>query len=118
MKAIATLVARARASRGTGPWAGVTARKLAGQVLEVVAGAGGRLEPGGDADGERVAADTLRPGCAGSLTQHASDVPSVRLFLDMAQEPFDQTLLALVVGQRFAKDLLSEFNRQVAQLGL
>jgi hypothetical protein len=36
----------------------------------------------------------------------------------MAQEPFDQTLLALVVGQRFAKDLLSEFNRQVAQLGL
>jgi len=35
----------------------VTAGKLAGQVLEVVARAGGRLEPGGDADGERVAAD-------------------------------------------------------------
>jgi hypothetical protein len=35
----------------------VTAGKLAGQVLEVVARAGG-LEPGGDADGERVAADT------------------------------------------------------------
>jgi hypothetical protein len=36
----------------------VTARKLAGQVLEVVARAGGRLEPASDADGERVAADT------------------------------------------------------------
>ncbi len=36
----------------------MTAGKLAGQVLEVVARAGGRLEPGGDADGERVAADT------------------------------------------------------------
>jgi len=36
----------------------VTAGKLAGQILEVVARAGGRLEPGGDADGERVAADT------------------------------------------------------------
>jgi hypothetical protein len=39
----------------------VTAGKLAGQVLEVVARAGGRLEPGGDvdrdADGQRVAAD-------------------------------------------------------------
>jgi len=33
-------------------------RELAGQVLEVVARARGRLEPGGDADGERVAADT------------------------------------------------------------
>jgi hypothetical protein len=36
----------------------VTAGKLAGQVLEVVAPAGGRLEPGDDANGERVAADT------------------------------------------------------------
>ena len=36
----------------------MTAGKLAGQVLEVVARACGRLEPGGDADGERVAADT------------------------------------------------------------
>src|ERR1700744_1795297 len=36
----------------------MTARKLAGQVLEVVARAGGRLEPGGDADGEGVAAAT------------------------------------------------------------
>jgi hypothetical protein len=40
----------------------VTARKLAGQVLELVARAGGRLEPASDvdrdADGERVAADT------------------------------------------------------------
>jgi hypothetical protein len=44
----------------------VTAGKLAGQVLEVVARARGRLEPAGDvasdvhrdADGERVAADT------------------------------------------------------------
>jgi hypothetical protein len=36
----------------------VTARKLAGQVLEAADRAGGRLEPGGDADGERVAADT------------------------------------------------------------
>ena len=39
----------------------MTARKLAGQVLEVVARAGGRLEPAGevdrDEDGERVAAD-------------------------------------------------------------
>jgi hypothetical protein len=34
-----------------------SAGKLADQVLEVVARAGGRLEPGGDADGERVAAD-------------------------------------------------------------
>ena len=58
MKAIATLAALIGASWGTGPWAGVTARKLAGQVLEVVVRAGGRLEPGGDADGERVAADT------------------------------------------------------------
>jgi hypothetical protein len=45
-------------------------------------------------------------------------VPGVRLFLDIAQEAFDKALLALVVGQRFAKDLLSEVNRQVAQLGL
>lgn len=36
-------------------WRG--SRKLAGQVLEVIAWACGRLEPGGDADGERVAAD-------------------------------------------------------------
>jgi hypothetical protein len=36
----------------------MTAGKLAGQVLEVVARASGRLEPSGDADGERVAADT------------------------------------------------------------
>jgi hypothetical protein len=36
----------------------VAAGKLAGQVLEVVARACGGLEPGGDADGERVAADT------------------------------------------------------------
>ena len=36
----------------------MTAGKLPGQVLEVVARAGGRLEPDGDADGERVAADT------------------------------------------------------------
>ena len=56
--------------------------------------------------------------CAGFLTQRARDVPGVRLFLDMAQEPFDQTLLALVVGQRFVEDLLGEVNRQVAQLGL
>ena len=33
-------------------------REARGQVLEVVARARGRLEPGGDADGERVAADT------------------------------------------------------------
>jgi hypothetical protein len=58
VKAIATLAAGVRASWGTGPWAGVTAGKLAGQVLDVVARARGRLEPGGDADGERVAADT------------------------------------------------------------
>jgi hypothetical protein len=45
-------------------------------------------------------------------------VPRVRLFLDIAQEAFDHTLLALVVGQRFAEDLLSEVNRQVAQVGL
>jgi hypothetical protein len=45
------------ASWGAGPWGGVTG-KLAGQVLEVVARAGKRLEPGGDADGERVATDT------------------------------------------------------------
>jgi hypothetical protein len=36
----------------------VTAGEPAGQVLEVVARAGGRLEPGDDADRERVAADT------------------------------------------------------------
>jgi hypothetical protein len=35
----------------------------------------------------------------------------------MAQEPFDQTVLALIVGQCFAEDLLSEFNRHVAQIG-
>jgi len=58
LKTITTLAARVRASWSTGPWGGVTAGKLAGQVLEVVARAGGRLEPGGDADGERVAADT------------------------------------------------------------
>jgi hypothetical protein len=45
-------------------------------------------------------------------------VPGVRLFLDIAQEAFDQTLLALVVGQRFTEDLFSEVNRQVAQVGL
>jgi hypothetical protein len=50
--------ARVRASRGAGPWAGVTPGKLAGQALEVVARAGGGLVPCGDADGERVAADT------------------------------------------------------------
>ena len=44
-------------SWGTRPWGGVTGGELAGQVLEVVAWACGRLEPGGDADGERVAAD-------------------------------------------------------------
>ena len=36
----------------------------------------------------------------------------------MVQEPFDQALLALVVGQCLAKDLLREVNRRVAQLGL
>jgi hypothetical protein len=36
----------------------MTAGELAGQVLDVVARAGGRLEPGDDADGERIAADT------------------------------------------------------------
>ena len=36
----------------------MTARKLAGQVPETVARTCGRLEPGGDADRERVAADT------------------------------------------------------------
>jgi hypothetical protein len=51
-----------RSSQATGPWGGVTAGKLAGQVLEVVARGRGRLEPAGDvgrdADGERVASDT------------------------------------------------------------
>jgi hypothetical protein len=48
----------------------VTAGELAGQVLEVVARAGRRLEPGDDADGERVAADTgevLAEQVSGSL---------------------------------------------------
>jgi hypothetical protein len=58
LKAIATPAARVRASWGAGPWGGVTAGEPAGQVLEVVARAGGRLEPGDDADRERVAADT------------------------------------------------------------
>jgi len=53
----AMLSPRVKESWGTGPWGGVTAGKLAGQVLEVVARAGERLEPGGDANGERVAAD-------------------------------------------------------------
>ena len=37
-------------------WRG--SRKLVGQVLEVIAWACGRLEPGGDADGEGITADT------------------------------------------------------------
>ena len=45
-------------SWGARPWGCVTAGKLAGEVLEVVALAGGLSELGGDADGERVAADT------------------------------------------------------------
>ena len=54
---------------------GVTAGKLAGQVLEVVARTGGRLEPAGDvdrdADGERVAADAgeVLAECAGEGRQ-------------------------------------------------
>jgi len=51
-------------------------------------------------------------------TLRARDVRGVRLFLDIAQEAFDQPVLALVVGQRFADDLLREVNRQVAKLAL
>ena len=39
-------------------------------------------------------------------------------FLDLAQEPIDETPLALVVGQRFAQDRLGEVGRRVAQIGL
>src|SRR5450631_4795071 len=49
---------KARASRGAGPRAGVATGKLAGQVLQVVVPRRRLSEPGGDPDGERVAADT------------------------------------------------------------
>ncbi len=50
--------AKARASRGARPQGGVAAGKLAGQLLEVVVPRLRISEPGGDPDGERVAADT------------------------------------------------------------
>src|ERR1035441_3543054 len=50
--------AKARGSRGARPRGGVATGKLAGQLLQVVVPRHRLSEPGGDPDGERVAADT------------------------------------------------------------
>src|SRR5450631_1811917 len=50
--------AKARGSRGARPRGGVATGKLAGQVLQVVVPRRRLSEPGGDPDGEGVAADT------------------------------------------------------------
>lgn len=80
---------------GTGPWGGVTAGKLASQVLEVVARGGGRLESAGDvdrdADGERIAADTdqvLAEQVGGSLRPA---VPRGRPGLAVTTRPWSST---------------------------
>src|ERR1022692_5168494 len=50
--------AKARSIRGARPRGGVATGKLAGQVLQVVVPRHRLSGPGGDPDGERVAADT------------------------------------------------------------